>query len=290
MPKDKIQARKKLTRRSFLKLALAGLAAIGIGNSTQVYAFGIDLRDPMVESTDVKLKKLPAGLDGLTIGQLTDLHVGPLVDASQVARAAKALMAHTPDLITLTGDFISRSADYAASCANALAQLSAPLGVFAVLGNHDYWAGRIDETIAQLERVGIRVLRNENVTIGAGNGRICLIGVDDVWDTQPNLPLAMAGVSQDMCKIALVHHPDYVEETAKYEVDLQLSGHSHGGQVRLPFIGALFLPAMAIKYPMGLQWVNAHTQIYTSRGIGDVALPVRFNCSPEVTLLRLRRG
>jgi predicted MPP superfamily phosphohydrolase len=244
----------------------------------------------VVDETRVRLERLPRAFDGFTIGQLSDLHVGPIVPAAQVARAAEMLMACKPDLVALTGDFVSQSAQHARSCAEALSQLRAPFGVFAVLGNHDYWTLDAAAIVRELTRVGVRVLQNENVPMERGDARWDLIGVDDVWEKHADLERALALTPREVCRIALVHEPDFAEEAAKYAVDLQLSGHSHGGQVRLPFLGALILPWLGRKYPIGLQRAGSFTQVYTTRGVGLVSPEVRFNCPPEVTVIRLEGG
>jgi len=190
-----------------------------------------------------------------------------------------------PDLICLTGDFITADADHLQPLTPLLEQLHAPLGVYAVLGNHDYWSS-VGVVIEQLQAAGVRVLRNEAVRLEQANVPLWLLGVDDVWENQQDLATTRANIPPDECQIALVHEPDYADEVAATGVDLQLSGHSHGGQIRLPGIGALVLPRWARKYPIGLQRVGT-MWIYTNRGLGVIYPPIRFNCRPEVTLLTL---
>ena len=257
---------------------------------TDAYAWNVEPNMLVVEEMHVRLSRLPQAFDGLIIGFLSDFHVKGPSSPALTARAAEMLMALKPDLIALGGDYITWSADHAESCADALAQLRAPLGVYGILGNHDYWAGDIEKTVAALTRVGIRMLRNESSAIGTVSNPMFLIGLDDVWEKHTDLPRALSGVPRDACKILLVHEPDFADEAAKEEIALQLSGHSHGGQVRLPLIGAPILPYLATKYPIGLQRAGPFTQVYTTRGVGLINPAVRFNCPPEVTILRLQAG
>jgi len=257
------------------------MVVAGAGGLTGLYAWNVEPNTLVVET-------VPVPLNGLTIGFLSDFHVNAPVPPAHIARAAQMLMTHAPDLILLGGDYVTRSASDARDCADALAQLAAPLGVFAILGNHDYWVGHTDQIVAQLTRVGIRMLQNESVAIGAGNDRIYVIGLDDVWEKHVDLDRALAMVPDEACKIVIVHEPDFGDESARQGIDLQLSGHSHGGQVRLPYIGAPILPYLGRQYPMGLQRAGASTWVYTTRGVGMISPGVRFNCPPEITFLKLQ--
>jgi uncharacterized protein len=173
-------------------------------------------------------------------------------------------------------------------CAYILRELHAPLGIFAVLGNHDH--GRNPQLIARvLDANGITVLRNFGLYVERAGARLWIAGVDDALGGGANLDLALRGIPQDEATVLLAHEPDYADAVRGYPVDLQLSGHSHGGQVRLPLVGAPFLPRLARKYPWGLRQLGSLT-LYTNRGIGTTFLPVRLNCPPEVTLLTLRSG
>jgi hypothetical protein len=174
-----------------------------------------------------------------------------------------------------------------------LTGLSAPLDVYAVLGNHDYWHPSGAARVAQALRdafAGRRfeMLLNDNRVINAGGALLHIVGVDDVWEQQHDLRRAIASLPPDQPAILLAHEPDLADEAATtHPFVLQLSGHSHGGQVRLPFIGAPLLPPYGQKYPIGLQRAG-DMLVYTSRGVGMIAPAVRFNCQPEVTLITLR--
>lgn len=247
----------------------------------------IEPRWLVVERVSVPLKRLPPELDGLQIAQLSDLHLGPDVKVEAIAEAVARTMSLQADLIVLTGDYVTRRASYAPGLVEPLSRLNAPLGVYATLGNHDHWAGA-EKVASHLSRAGITVMKNLAQPIARDGAALWLLGLDDVWFGTGHLPTALAGVPQDACKIVLIHEPDFADRSARYGIDLQLSGHSHGGQVRIPGIGPLILPDWGRKYPMGLQRAG-ETWIYTTRGVGLVSPAIRFNCPPEITLLTLRR-
>jgi predicted MPP superfamily phosphohydrolase len=245
--------------------------------------------EPVVEHVCVPIANLPQALHGLTIAQLSDFHIGPHVHAESVRRAAQMTMALHPDLIALTGDFVHRSADYAAACADALSILRAPLGVHVVLGNHDYWQKpRVVE--AQLRRVGLSPMHNAARRLEYNGAAFYLLGVDDVRHHHADLDQALQGVPHDAPKILLVHEPDFADFAQHANIALQLSGHTHGGQIRLPRIGALLLPSWGHKYPIGLNRTANGLWVYTTRGIGVAMPPLRVNCPAEITLLALEAG
>jgi predicted MPP superfamily phosphohydrolase len=164
--------------------------------------------------------------------------------------------------------------------------------VYAVPGNHDYWTD-IDQVAAELGAAGLTLLRNESRRLEAADGAdaaLWLVGLDDVMERHHDLEAALAGVPVDEPVLLLVHEPDFADEAARapHHLVLQLSGHSHGGQVNLPILGRPVLPWLGRKYPAGLRSVTGSgLQVYTNRGIGLIAPPLRFNCRPEVTLLTL---
>lgn len=276
-----------MDRRSFLRLAAAGAgatagaAALGAGWTTLV-----EPNWPVVERVSVTLPRLPAALDGLRVAQLSDLHISQYTTAGDIGRAAALAMRQSPDVIVLTGDFIWREVTkHAERLVEPLRSLHAPLGVYAVLGNHDHWEGAA-LTAGVLAQTGVELLVNQTLRLDAG-APLWLVGLDDVWERKHNLRAALAGTPDDECKLLLVHEPDFADRAANFPVDLQLSGHSHGGQVNLPRFGRPVLPYLGQKYPAGLYQVG-NLALYTNRGIGVISPPVRLNCPPEVTLLTLR--
>lgn len=275
-----------MDRRNFLKLAATGAAAgLGAAALGAGWATLIEPNWPVVEQIGVTLPRLPARLEGLRVAQLSDLHISSYTTAGDIERAAALAMRQSPDVIVLTGDFIWREVwQYAEELVEPLRTLRAPLGVYAVLGNHDHWE---DAALATrvLGEAGVTLLLNQAVRLDAG-APLWLAGLDDVWERKHDMAAALAGAPDDECKLLLVHEPDYADEAARYPVDLQLSGHSHGGQINLPGYGRPVLPYLGRKYPAGLYQVGP-LALYTNRGIGVIAPPVRFNCPPEVTLLTL---
>ena len=274
------------SRRRFLRRALAGSGAL-LGGGALWSAFG-ERTWLTAHPVSVPIADLPPALDGFTIAHLSDLHRGPFVSADHIREAASIAVSHSPDLIVLTGDHISYSATYAKSCAEALSLLSAPHGLYAVLGNHEYWTGAVDRAANACRDAGARLLVNEAVPIDVADARWWLCGVDDIWEGRPDLDTTLANVPQEHLKILLCHEPDFADEAAKHGVHLQLSGHSHGGQVRLPGAGPIVLPTYGQKYPYRLQRVGeTRTQVYTTTGVGVTFPPIRINCRPEVAILRM---
>ncbi len=273
------------TRREFLRLfsLAAGMGALsGMGG---LYAWQVEPYWLRVERVSVRLPRLPGAAEGLRIVQLSDIHLGPYVTLDHVATAVQMAAALQPDLFVLTGDFVSGSAAYLKPAIELLRLLRAPLGTYAVLGNHDHWTNP-SAIRRHLSEAHVQVLSNRSVRLVGGDEGLWLAGVDDVWERRDDLHAALADVPAKACVLALVHEPDFADESAQAGIALQLSGHSHGGQVRLPVIGAPVLPHLGRRYPIGLQRASS-TWVYTSRGIGVIYPPIRLNCPPEVTFLTL---
>lgn len=166
-------------------------------------------------------------------------------------------------------------------------QLRAPFGQFAVLGNHDAFGTRKVVTKG-LTQSGFHVLHNEHIVLTQGTDKLYIAGIDDPWVGKADIAQALLHIPEEACTILLAHEPDFADDFCKLPIDLQLSGHSHGGQVRLPFVGALYTPPHGSKYSSGLyQLPNSQLQVYTTRGIGVTRMPVRFNCRPELTVITL---
>src|SRR6266481_1014363 len=240
-----------------------------------------------IERQQIYLRRLPKPLDGLRIVQLSDLHFGPIVNPRHLERAIEAANDLRPDLIALTGDYISHDRSYAAPCAELVGRLRARYGVYAVLGNHDHWTDAA--LITDLFRAeGITVLVNEGMRFEQQGAAFWLAGVDDTMVGLEDLSLALAGACNDEMKLLLAHNPIILRRAARAAVDLVLSGHTHGGQVawrsdRSPS----GRPRRRLLKGLGQQ---GNTQIYVTRGLGTVILPIRYGCPPEVSLLELRCG
>jgi len=248
---------------------------------------------------DVHLRGLPAAFNGMTIAQLSDIHLDEFTEPFFLRDAVNRINRLNPDAVFLTGDFVTRelfSRKYAVGaawqCAGILTGLECKQ-VYAILGNHDIQVGGT-EVAAALTANRITLLRNACMPIERGGGRIWLAGLDDPVCGHPNPELAIPASIRnvpDEPVVVLCHAPDYADillrHPAGQAADLMLSGHTHGGQVRLPLVGALELPPLGKKYVEG--WFRlGGLQLYVNRGLGTVGLPFRFDCPPEITLHTLR--
>lgn len=238
-----------------------------------------------VERQAIALKRLPIELDRLRIVQLSDIHHSPFTGSEQIERAIQIVNSLEPDIIALTGDYISHDASYAAPCAEMLGRLRAKHGVFAVLGNHDHWTDA--SLVTDLFRAeGMHVLVNQGMRFELRGASFWLAGVDDTMVGLEDLPLSLAGSRADEMKLLLAHNPIILRRAARAGVDLVLSGHTHGGQVTWRSEkNASGRPRRRILRGLGRR---GNTQIYVTRGLGTVVLPVRYGCPPEVSLLELR--
>lgn len=237
-----------------------------------------------IERQQIYLRRLPEPLDGLRIVHLSDLHYGPLTDSRHLERAISATNDLRPDLIALTGDYISTDRAYAAPCAELVGRLRARFGVYAVLGNHDHWtdAALITDLFGA---EGVRVLVNEGMRLDLSGQSFWLAGVNDTMVGLEDLPLALAGSSDDEMKVLLAHNPIILRRAARAGVDLVLSGHTHGGQVTLrPEKNRSGRPRRRLLRGLGRR---GNTQIYVTRGLGTVVLPIRYGCPPEISVLEL---
>ncbi len=236
----------------------------------------------------IALARLPADFSGLRVVHLTDIHHGLYMPLEQVERAVELANGLQPDVVALTGDFVSNSPKYIWPVAQALAKLQARLGVFAVLGNHDYRVGA-DKVAGALETQGIEVLRNRNVSLRRNGSAVAVAGVDDLGYGEADMKAALRGAEQVPCTVLLSHNPAVLPWAAACGVDLVLSGHTHGGQMDLPRVRKA-LHRRGLRVPMRFRhgWDQAgETQIYISRGIGTVVVPLRLRCPAEIPVLRL---
>jgi predicted MPP superfamily phosphohydrolase len=238
-----------------------------------------------IEHQQIQLQRLPPALDGFRIVQLSDLHHSPFTSREQIERAVETANSLQPDIVALTGDYVSKERAYAAPCAELLGRLRPKHGVFAVLGNHDHWTDAA--LITDLFRAeGITVLVNQGMRFEKNGAAFWLAGVDDTMVGLEDLPLALAGSSATEFKLLLAHNPIILRRAARAGVDLVLSGHTHGGQVSLRSDrNAAGRQRRRLLKGLARQ---GETQIYVTRGLGTVVLPVRFGCPPEVSLLELR--
>ena len=279
----------RFTRRSFL--IGTGVTAAGFA----LYSGEISRHELDIVHRPIAIANLPEPFHGYRIVQLSDIHLDEYTEPFFLERIVRHVNTLAPDLVLLTGDFITHgSLTFMASghalrrCSEILTTLTAPLR-YGVLGNHDV-TFNAPEVVRTLTAQGTPILVNQHLPVERKGARIWLCGVDDPGASSPNLDLALPA-KPDGPVILMAHEPDYADNVIAHPrghlVDLMLSGHSHGGQVRLPFLGPLILPPMGLKYPEG-HYRFDQMQLYVNRGIGTVGLPFRFNCPPEITVLTLQ--
>lgn len=244
--------------------------------------------DPEISETDIWLQRLSPWHEGLKIAHLTDIHHSLFTSLEDVQRAVHLSNRLRPDVVALTGDYVTLSPSYIWPVARALGKLRARLGVFAVLGNHDFQVDPQQITRA-LRAQHIRVLRNAHHALRAHSATLWLVGVDDLGWGSDDFSTALRSIPVRDPKILLCHNPLGIRRAAQHGIDLMLSGHTHGGQVRLPVVGSLYRSKLGERFVEGWNRL-AGTQIYVSRGIGKVLVPIRVGCPPEIACLRLRRA
>jgi len=278
-----------LTRRQFL--GLSGLSVLGFG----LYAGEIARHEIDIVQRTIAIPGLPEGFKGFRLVQISDIHFREFTEAFFVKLVLHEVNALKADLVVLTGDFVSygpidkhRAIPWVYECAQLLTRLQCPQR-YAVLGNHDCIVNEA-ASLDALRTHGIPVLNNQSVPLERGGGRIWLAGVADALNGNPGpdfdkaIPRTARRDGERV--ILLAHEPDIVPKAAKHDVDLMLSGHTHGGQVRIPFVPPMHLPPLGVKYVEGLFQLGK-TQLYVNRGIGTVGLPFRLNCPPEITVITL---
>ncbi|GIV96949.1 MAG: metallophosphoesterase [Herpetosiphonaceae bacterium] len=265
-------------REAAMSWALAGASAAATG----LILGSIEVRRPRCERIRIPIAGLPAPFDDLTIAVIGDFHFRGDYRRANLRQARCWIDEARPDLIVMTGDFVDHLDDLPLLI-EELRGIRAPLGVFAVLGNHDYW---FDPAAIEraLEDLGVRLLVNEHQIIELSGEALVLAGVDDPWYGDADLEATLADAPLPAPVILLAHAPDYIERAARAGVSLQISGHSHAGHVAMPLLGPAVLPMGALRYYRGL-YRYQQTWLYVNRGLGG--RPLRINASPELTLLRL---
>ena len=276
-----------LTRREFLRWAAAA-AAVGVGVPS-VYGNLVEAWAYEVTETVVRIKDLPERFEGFRIAQVSDVHHSRLVSIEEVRRVVALANETRADMVALTGDYTTDLPKYVEPCAEVLGELRAPEGVWAVLGNHDH---NTDGTLTRqaLGRQGIEVLTNQSTGLRRGADVLQLAGVDDWGWGMADFGRALRGVDRSRPSLLLSHEPMALDVPETRGVSLILSGHTHGGQVSLPLVGA---PAAWVwehlKYLRG-KYESEGTQLYVSRGTGVIGVPVRLGAPPEVAVIRLQRA
>lgn len=276
------------------RLVIEGLAGTALlGATTSAMGWGI-LRgryDFQIEEVPIRMPKLPKALDGFTIVQISDIHVGTFIDEEFLRQGLAFVEKAKPDLVAITGDIIDIDGRFARLGGRVLGSAKAKYGVVCVPGNHDHYAG-IDAVTEGMQRGGIDVLTNRGkVVASAGTGGLAILGVDDLWARRrgsghgPDLARARSMVPPDMATVLLAHQPPYVKETVGQGIDLQLSGHTHGGQINPGFTPANFV----MRYVAGV-YEHEGTTLYVNRGFGTAGPPSRLGAPPEITKIVLVAG
>lgn len=275
--------RSVMTRRNALRLIAGGAAA------SMVDATCIEPDQLSVTRRDIRCPRLPAALDGLRVALLADFHYRPDKDEELVEKTLHQIRADKTDLIALAGDFVDSSPRVLEPLLARLRNLEAAHGVFAVMGNHDGWNVSREEIKRSFEKTGISFLINRHSRITIRGETLAVAGTDFVWKGRPDPELTLRGIPAGMPVLALVHEPDYFDVmSARPEVMLQLSGHTHGGQCQVPLLG--YAP-VSVKYGRLYnygEYTRGESKLFVTRGVGTTGPRVRFSCPPELAMLTLR--
>lgn len=256
-------------------------------SASSAYARLVEPYSYRVTETEIAVRELPYAFEGFRIAQVTDVHHSRIVSIEEVRRVVEVANATKADLIALTGDYTTSYRRYIEPCAEALGALSAPEGVWAVLGNHDHYTDP-QLTVRALTRHRINVLENANTRIRRGSDQFQLAGIGDWTWNRSDWARSLYGVDKKRPTVMLSHQPVVLDFPETEGISLILSGHTHGGQVSLPFVGAPIRYGRDFKYVRGLYEKNG-TKLYVSPGTGVIGLPVRFGVQPEISVLKLIR-
>lgn len=272
-----------ITRRNTIRLIAAG--AVG----SIAHAAWIEPESLSITRQDLTCRTLPPGLDGLRVALLSDFHFRPEQDAELLEKVIAATRHEKPDLIALTGDFISADPSVVAPMLRQLGTLHAQHGIFAVMGNHDGWNASPAVMKQQFEKAGISFLINQNSHLSIRGESLAVAGTDFIWQGRPDPSRTLRGIPGETPVLALVHEPDYFDTLrAQRDILLQLSGHTHGGQCRIPFLG--YTPRtvnFGQNYIYG-GFSRGGSNLFVTRGVGTSGPRVRFACPPELVILTLR--
>jgi predicted MPP superfamily phosphohydrolase len=289
------KSKRAVTRRDFLRLLkFTGLelALLTFGGGFYMSKF----EPNWLEVTNIKLKlpRLPKSFSGFRLVQISDLHFGGWMDVERLDEVLSAVSSLSPDLLAITGDFTlghfrrseQEDRERYADLVRVLSNYSGEYPTVGANGNHDDW---VNPSVMQwiFQSSGMFDLNNTVYVLKSGGESLYMAGVDNIWYGRDQLDLVQAQIPRDECAILLAHEPDFADTSARDgRFDLQISGHSHGGQIVLPFVGPPVLPRLGRKYPQGLFQVGNMFQ-YTNRGVGMIPPYLRFNCRPEITVFTL---
>jgi len=272
-----------ITRRQFLKRAYS-FGSIGLAASYPIF---IERYIVLTNSYRVSVPNLPKAFTGFRIVQLSDLHYGFLVPRGLIRQVIDRTNHLKPDLIVCTGDYVheKNSTKQIDEVWPVMSRLSAQFGVYSVLGNHDHWAST-DRSDYWLKRTQ-QDLCHKVVRIERDKQNLWLAGAGDLYEDHRNLDDVLGKIPDSDCRIVLAHNPDSADTAFSKRIDLMISGHTHGGQVNIPFIGTPVLPVQNKNYSSGLKVSPRGGKVFISKGIGWAIYPIRFNCYPEIVVLEL---
>ncbi|MCT2534332.1 metallophosphoesterase [Aquibacillus koreensis] len=281
-----------MNRRTFLKrLLTSSVVLLGSGGGTYYYAREIEPSMLTILKKTLTSVKIPQTFNGFKIVQFSDTHIGFHYTIDQFNSMIDSLNKLKPDCVVFTGDLVDMPHKYGWGdpIVQSLQKIQAPHGKFWVYGNHDHGGYGTDIIKDVMEQGGFTLLQNEHTIISKKNESITLAGLDDAILGKPDIEVTLQDVAPDSYTVLLVHEPDYADRVIQFPVDVQLSGHSHGGQIQIPFYGYVYTPYYAEKYVEGKYTFNNHQlQLFVSRGIGTTRLPYRFFCKPEITVFTLQ--
>ena len=277
---EKIKLSKKISSVVGSETPLRDLA----GNLSQTARYALNEANTLtIEEVQIRLERLPKNLEGFRLVHLSDIHHSPFTNLEHIARAVEIANDLQPDMFILTGDYVSHESEYIKPVAEVLGSLKSEFGTFACLGNHDHWTDG-EMVTNSLREADITVLINEGLRFTAKGASVWLAGVDDHMVGKTDLRSALRGSFPDEMKLLLAHNPIIARAAARAGVDLVLSGHTHGGQVKIRDDEKRILPRRKLRNGL---YRRKDTQIYITRGIGTVVLPVRYQCPPEISLIEL---
>jgi len=283
-------ATRNLTRRAFLKRA-ALWSGIALVPGSYGWAMQIEPHRLEVRRVTLRLPRLAPEFDGLAIAQISDIHVGGWMNHQRLQKIVTVINALHADYVVITGDFATRAAAPDLRVLDALSALAPRHDVLCVLGNHDHWSNP-DEVRRALRKTGIGELCNTHHTLRRGKAVLHVAGIDDAWVGAGDIGTVLHRLPQQGAAILLAHEPDFADSyAAAGRFDAQLSGHTHGGQIQLPWRGPIVLPRHGQKYHTRQYRVGSGDKsmtLYVNRGVGMIKPYVRFNCRPEITLFTLR--
>lgn len=280
-----------MNRRTFIKKSLGTtLAFLGLSGGTYYYSREIEPSLLKITNETITSPKIHKEFDRFKIIQFSDTHLGFHYSVEQLKKLADRINSLNPDLIVFTGDLLDEPNNFNEynRVIPVLQSLKAPFGKFWVYGNHDHGGYGTDIVFDMMEEAQFTLLKNSSASIERNSARFNLAGIDDLILGKPDLPLTLQQAESDLFTILLAHEPDFADTAVQHPVDVQFSGHSHGGQVRFPFIGDLYTPVYAEKFVQGRYTLaDGRLQLFVNSGIGTTRLPYRFLCKPELHVYTL---